>query len=144
VRACVPLLLLVAVGCSGGPLKEIPVFEPPPPADPAPEVERTPTPAAPAPESAALVGAWRSTTVSGPGSASISRVVLVFDGDGGVSGAAFGPSNVTSLAGTYTDLDGAVRVDLGGGDVRLWVKDLEPGLLVLREGDQELRLVPLR
>ena len=138
-RTCAPLLLLLAVGCSGGPLKEVPVFEPPPPADPAPEVEATP-----ASEPPALAGAWRSTAAAGPGSASITRVVLVFDGEGGFSGAAFGPSGVTSRAGTYTDLDGAVRVDLGGGDVRLWVKELEPGLLVLRDGDQELRLAPLR
>lgn len=132
-RTAVPLLALLAAGCSGAPLGEIPSCEPPPlaPPDPAPALPR-------------IVGAWSSVAVSGPGSASIRRVVLVFEPDGRFSGAAFLESGSLSLAGSYTDTEGAVQADLGGGDVRLWSKELKPGSLVLREGDKEIRLAPLR
>ncbi len=148
-----PLLLLLAAGCSGGPLKEIPVFEPPPPEPEAPAPLpppplRTNVPdsfvPAPAPELPTLLGAWSSTAALGPGSASVGRIVLVFDADGGLAGAAFGTEGARSFAGFYEDMDGAVRVDLGCGDLRLWVKELEPGSLVLREDDKELRLSRLR
>lgn len=144
-RKFLPLLLALAAGCSGGPLKEVPVFEPPPPEPEAPAPPPAPVHAPlPPPELPTLLGAWSSTAALGPGSASVGRIVLVFDADGGLAGAAFGTDGASSFAGFYEDMDGAIRVDLGCGDLRLWVKELELGSLVLRDGDKELHLARLR
>ncbi len=139
-RMLLPLLLALAGGCSGGPLKEIPVFDPPPLGTNVPDSFVHD----PEPELPTLQGAWSSVAARGPGSASVGRIVLVFDAVGGLAGAAFGTQGATSFAGFYEDLDGAVRVDLGNGDLRLWLKELDPGTLVLREDDKELHLARLR
>ena len=140
-----PLFLLVlAGGCSGGPLKEIPVFEPPPVEAPEhPPISATADPEA-APELPTLVGAWSSVAVLGPGSASIRRVVMVFDPDGGFTAAAFGTSTTSTLAGAYREMDGAAEVDLGEDGLRVWAVELELDSLVLRDGEREIRLTKLR
>lgn len=133
-RRIVALLapLLAAAGCSGGPLKEMPVFEPPPPAPAAAAAVET------------LTGAWMSTRLSGPGSAFLQRIVMVFDEEGGFSAAAFGMSKISSEAGTYRSMDGAVEVDLGDGDVRLWPMELDAEGLRLRDGEREILLRRIR
>ena len=138
-RKSLPFLLVLAAGCSGGPLKELPVFEPPPVETPAPVEAATPEPELPT-----LVGAWTSVAVLGPGSASIRRVVMVFDEDGDFTAAAFGTSKTSTLAGAYREMDGAVEVDLGDDGRRVWPAELGVASLVLRDGDREIRLAKLR
>jgi hypothetical protein len=135
VRRTLPFLLVLAAGCSGGPLKELPAFEPPPVEAPA-QVEAT----AREPRLPTLVGAWVSVAALGPGSASIRRVVIVFDEDGDFTAAAFGTSSNSTLAGAYREMDGAVEVDLGDDGLRVWPAELGVDTLVLHEGDREIRL----
>lgn len=138
-RKILPLLLLCA-GCSGGPLKEMPVLEPPPPVE-----EPAPAPAhPPAPEPPSIVGAWRSTVLSGPGSADVERVVLVFEPGGGFSGTAFTHAGAAHVSGEYSIDDGTLQVDLAEGDVRRWPMELSRQALLLRDEDKEMRLAPLR
>ena len=139
-RNALPILLILAAGCSGGPLKEIPVFEPPPPEPEQPASEALPADAVPP----TLQGAWSSVAALGPGSASIHRIVMVFDPDGGFTAAAFGTSKISSLAGTYREMDGAVEVDLGADGLRLWEVEVEVDALLLREGEREIRLMRFR
>ena len=141
-RHALPILLILTAGCSGGPLKEIPVFEPPPPE---PE-ESAPPPAEEPPDAVlpTLQGTWSSTAALGPGSASIRRIVMVFDPEGGFTAAAFGTSKISSLTGTYRSMDGAVEVDLGADGLRLWAAELDVDTLLLREQEREIRLTRLR
>lgn len=135
------LLLILAAGCSGGPLKELPVFEAPPPEP----VEAAPAPA-PVVEAGppSLLGAWSSTALAGPGSATLRRVVMIFDADGSVKAAAFGDTTSSAFTGAYQEMDGAILVDVGGPSLRLWETELGRDTLILRDEDREIRFERLR
>lgn len=140
------LLLLGLAACSGGPLKELPVFEPPPepaeePAPPPPAPAAAP---APDPEPEEIYGAWSSTALRGPGSAAFRSIVMAFDRDGSFVQAGFGPGRCDARAGRVELMDGALRIDFHDGQERVWAWALVDGALLLHEGETEIRFARLR
>jgi hypothetical protein len=125
-KRALALIALLAAGCAGGSLKEMPALEPPPE-----EAEDG---------CATLVGAWASEAASGPGSATLRRVLMVFDAEGNFSGAAFGGAKTSTIAGRYREMDGAIELVFGGEESRIWTSELDGDALILREGEGLIRL----
>ena len=141
------LVLALAAGCSGGPLKERPVFEPPPllqetpppPPEPAPD-ERPSTGVEPF--SSDIAGAWRSAALVGPGSAAFQCVEFILRPDGTFAALAVAKERTVLRTGTYTVLDGVLLMDYGGESFREYSWVWEERTLVL--GDGEARIVLTR
>ncbi|HVR87107.1 MAG TPA: hypothetical protein VMU54_22470 [Planctomycetota bacterium] len=153
-RAAGAVLLLLA-GCSGPPLKELPVLEPPPPAtrpeqavglSPLPSPPPSaPPPAAPAPPAAPrLEGAWRSQEMEGPGSAAYRRIHFIFGEDGAYVGVAASPKNTVVISGSFTRRDGELVLDGKDGRKRVWSCTVDEHRLVLKDGDCSLVLERIR
>jgi hypothetical protein len=140
------LLLLLLAGCSGPPLKELPVLEPPP----EPPVEKTPerTPAValpPAPQAPArLEGAWRSREMEGPGSGAYLRIDFIFEEDGAYVGIARAPKKTAAIAGTFERVGGEIVLQGQDGRRRVWSCSVDEHRLVLKEGPSSLVLERLR
>jgi hypothetical protein len=136
------LLLGLFAGCSGGPLKERPVMEPPPleevaaPAPPPPAVP-------PAPAPAEVYGSWASAALRGPGSAAFERIEILFRRDGIFCAMAVAADRVQAMAGRFELHDGALTLAQEGRERRVeW--SLEEDTLVLREGEQGIVLHRVR
>ena len=138
-------LLLSLAACSGGPLKEIPVFEPPPeeppPPPPAPAAAAAP---APEPEPDEIYGAWSSVALRGPGSAAFRCILMTFDRDGCFVEAAFGAGRGDARAGRFTPMDNALEIDFHDGVPRIWTWAFEAGDLVVHDGDTQIRFARIR
>ena len=125
-------LLLFLTACSGGPIREKPLFEPPP----VPEAG-----SAAAPE---IVGAWTSIGLKGPGSASFRRIDLVFHRDGRFAGIAEGSAKVEVLSGRCALADGTLRMTPDQGEALPFGVRFDGATLILADHGAELHLIPLR
>ena len=155
-RAALPLpLLLLWAGCSGPPLKELPVLEPPPPsvsrAENAVDSSSPPSPppaplvAAPAPSTAPrLEGAWRSSELEGPGSAAYRQIQFIFVEDGTYVGIAASSKTTAVISGTFTRRGGELVLEGKDGKKRLWSCSVDERRLALKDGDCSLVLERIR
>jgi len=121
----------------------------PAPADnggsPASEVKSSSSPSVDAkPSGQVIPGHWGSKTVTGPGSENVRRVEMIFESGGGFSGVLLienaGKQRFAALEGTWLTEADHLAVKYSDGRARSWSVTWDAELLVLKDGEAELRL----
>jgi len=144
-------------GCASWTPKPPPESAPPPPEeepsdepkpeDPPPPVEKPPdkpVEPAPKPPRQEIPGMWLSKAALGPGSAPVRRVEMIFEMDGGFAGTmlleAEKKKRFVSLDGTWVQEGSKITVKYSNGNTRTWGFSWDGGVLILKDGEAELRL----
>lgn len=121
----------------------------PPDAEPA-EAVKPPEPAKPAdpPPNQELPGSWTFHAASGPGSAPVRHVDMEFGADGAWCGSMLveveGKKRFQALEGAWKLEEGKVTIKFSDGRERIWRASWEGAVLVLKEGEAELKLERIR
>ncbi len=117
------------------------------PPDPAPaEAVKPPEPAKPAdpPPNQELPGSWTLHSASGPGSAPVRHADMEFGADGAWCGSMLveveGKKRFQSLEGAWKLENGKVTLRFSDGRERVWSTFWDGAVLVLKDGEAELRL----
>lgn len=146
-RAVAATLLALVAGCSSFEKKPPPEPAAPPPEEPAPEEPKpAPPPVEPAkpPPRQELPGRWSSTSASGPGSAAVRRIEMEFKEGGAWHGWMVfdqdGKEQSSTLDGTWSASGDTIEVVFADGRKQAWKFRWEVETLVLRDGEQELKL----
>lgn len=107
------------------------------------------TPADPAaveskPSERSIQGHWRSKSVTGPGSANVRSVELIFGEDGTLSGTmlieAGGRKRFSCLEGTWREGQGRLAVTYSDGRARTWAVAWDEATLILKDGEGEMKM----
>lgn len=91
-----------------------------------------------------IPGWWVSRAASGPDAAGVLKVEMIFGDTGSFSGTILvesdGERRFASLEGTWKKAEDRIDVTLRDGSVRTWSVSWDGGLLILKDGESELRL----
>jgi hypothetical protein len=92
----------------------------------------------------AIPGHWGSKSLSGPGSENVRRFELIFESGGCLSGFLLienqGKKRFAVVEGTWLAEEGRLAVKYGDGRARTWSVAWDEAILVLKDGEGELRL----
>ncbi|KAF0243527.1 MAG: hypothetical protein FD180_3311 [Planctomycetota bacterium] len=91
-----------------------------------------------------IPGYWVSKSVSGPGAPCVCKVEVIFEGGGVLSGTmlieAEGRKRFASLAGTWKSEEGKLAITYADGRARTWSVAWDAGVLILKDGEAEMRM----
>ncbi len=102
----------------------------------------------PGPSGQEIAGCWISKTVTGPGASSVRQVEMIFDSSGVLSGAmlveAEGKRRFAAMDGTWKSEKGNLAVTFTDGRTRSWTVAWDGGVMILTDGEAEMRLERMR
>jgi len=91
-----------------------------------------------------IPGWWVSRAAAGPGAAGVLKVEMIFGDGGAFSGTILvetdGKRRFAGLDGTWRMAEDRIAVTLSDGSERTWSVAWDGGLLILKDGESELRL----